>query len=980
MPLDAGSSNSTTVIACHRVAIIKIAALWHDLGKATNLFQEKLNLAISNKNNGPDPIRHEIVSAMVWDILTAGMKDQYIIDLLKKIKPEQVDAAWKNMPNKLIRVNFSNPGALPFSFTKSDRGLAYEIGMLILTHHRLPAGDTDFVTLMGDNHFNSSKNKFDRNALSISANGQPFWHKKWWIKHIQRDAGFLIPDIVCHGLDMAMRSSLMFADHIGSAMKEPSIAKNEHLANTIKKSKKKFIRGDSLSKHVKRVYSHCYPAYDMLHGQRENYPGLGINGLPDKILRPDDGISTFKWQSEAIRAAADLSSSREGGFFCCVIAGTGTGKTRGAPGILAAATMNDIRLERRSFRMTLGLGLRTLATQSATEYVEDLGFSENDVSVLIGQKQIEFIGDNENNGSESLDFQNDINVKPISDFLENQDSFVKKSGLIGKIPKFLNLVKQNSGSRAGICRDFAEPPILVATIDHIMGVAEPSRSSHLLPAIRVMTSDLILDEVDQYNSEDIAAISKLVYQAAASGRRVIIMSATLTKDIATAFYHAYRAGWNSHAMTFNLSDHVNTLCVSDAPGSATSNAIMEFEQSYTVCADRLGDMIKNSPALRRGEILPSVSSFTDLVAQADIQCSRMHELHASEINGFNISVGLIRMNRINHAVKLATKLPSGRLDNKFRIKICLHSNFSILYRKYIEDQLKKALTRKNGDTGILKLCEKEDLFHKASDAGTKNIEIVCISSPVIETGNDIDFDYAIIDPISIRSVIQTAGRVNRHRRKSVSENNILILGKSMTVVENGVMAYPGIETPLAKDTMVSNPFLSERDFGLLCKEIDFSSITSMIALSDDYNSELKSKELRLLKDMLAYDGNGVIKKYLEKDIVRFNTKNIKARTFRRSTSEILKYILDENKTGAPVWTMMLRNGYIEIDRSIIKTMNFDNFAFQDIDEASRKSMVDFYSISERDRNDVLSIDIADYGYKKEGSFMFSRQTGLTRLN
>lgn len=39
-------------------------------------------------------------------------------------------------------------------------------------------------------------------------------------------------------------------------------------------------------------------------------------------------------------------------------------KTRTAPTILANAAMGDARLDRRYFRMTLGLGLRVLATQS----------------------------------------------------------------------------------------------------------------------------------------------------------------------------------------------------------------------------------------------------------------------------------------------------------------------------------------------------------------------------------------------------------------------------------------------------------------------------------------------------------------------------------------------------------------------------------------------------------------------------------------
>ncbi len=49
-----------------------------------------------------------------------------------------------------------------------------------------------------------------------------------------------------------------------------------------------------------------------------------------------------------------------------------------------------------------------------------------------------------------------------------------------------------------------------------------------------------------------------------------------------------------------------------------------------------------------------------------------------------------------------------------------------------------------------------------------------IATPVEEVGRDHDFDWAIIDASSVQSIVQTAGRVNRHRLEKVQQPNIMI--------------------------------------------------------------------------------------------------------------------------------------------------------------------------------------------------------------
>jgi CRISPR-associated endonuclease/helicase Cas3 len=50
-----------------------------------------------------------------------------------------------------------------------------------------------------------------------------------------------------------------------------------------------------------------------------------------------------------------------------------------------------------------------------------------------------------------------------------------------------------------------------------------------------------------------------------------------------------------------------------------------------------------------------------------------------------------------------------------------------------------------------------------------------VATPVEEVGRDHDFDWAVIEPSSYRSIIQLAGRVRRHRKEAISTPNIAIM-------------------------------------------------------------------------------------------------------------------------------------------------------------------------------------------------------------
>ena len=73
---------------------------------------------------------------------------------------------------------------------------------------------------------------------------------------------------------------------------------------------------------------------------------------------------------------------------------------------------------------------------------------------------------------------------------------------------------------------------------------------------------------------------------------------------------------------------------------------------------------------------------------------------------------------------------------------------------------------------------------------------IVLGSPVTEVGRDHDYDWAVVEPSSMRSLIQLAGRVRRHRAEGVASPNILVFSHNLRCyTQPGQPAYckPGFE-------------------------------------------------------------------------------------------------------------------------------------------------------------------------------------------
>lgn len=104
-------------------------------------------------------------------------------------------------------------------------------------------------------------------------------------------------------------------------------------------------------------------------------------------------------------------------------------------------------------------------------------------------------------------------------------------------------------------------PVLTCTIDHLMAATETKRGGkYILPSLRLSSSDLVIDEVDDFNGKDLIAIARLIHLAGMLGRKVMISSATIPPALAEGFFNAYQQGWSLYC-AFKKLKNIDTVAM-----------------------------------------------------------------------------------------------------------------------------------------------------------------------------------------------------------------------------------------------------------------------------------------------------------------------------------------------------------------------------------------------------------------------------------
>ncbi len=482
--------------------LVAVAALFHDWGKSSELFQAKLQPSKNNKTPLGDPLRHEWISVLFLHAFVGKQSDEEWLNKLAEgvfNKAELIQKVTENSRNPMQE--------LP--------AVALTVSWLILTHHRMPKpkskpnidqyrGEelTEFKLLFKlisaqwgyQNKFDEAE--FNKNlprcfdfSKGLPSNSTSWLKqaKKWGAK-LQGEIKNLQQTIENNSWRLVLyhaRLALMLGDHgYSSKDKDQSFSPQLKLyANTDNNKKLK----QSLEEHllgVMRQSLHITHLLPLFENNKAELPFvMDIRNLKNKSPR------AFKWQDTAVSKIKAWRSEQDHnfdkaqfGFFTINMASTGTGKT-----FANAKIMHELSVDQQSLRYILVLGLRTLTLQTGDEYKTKIGLKDDELAVLIGSKTIALLHQQKQKTPKELQAETGS---------ESEDSLFEDEIIFDcDIPDGeLNTILQTEKQRA-----LLYAPVLTCTIDHIMGATETSRGGrYILPSLRLMSSDLVIDEIDDF--------------------------------------------------------------------------------------------------------------------------------------------------------------------------------------------------------------------------------------------------------------------------------------------------------------------------------------------------------------------------------------------------------------------------------------------------------------------------------------------------
>ena len=736
----------------------------HDLGKASVQFQNKLRL----HQPVSDPVRHEWLSAKILQILRSADSKEW--DFIE---------AWNDSLVQSPLLTFGRADAdsrLEGGLKNADEAIDFGV----YTHHGL---------------FNS---KYAKNNESAGCSGH--WHPSYLnglqppseqftaakntlsdVQGIKRCLNLYqkqrskITEHQSHdywkGVSLIARACLIIADSkISSVQKGASFFDDCQLfANTLKNGG----LNQSLAWHLEQVGDESGQiAYRIFN---HNFPVCDLDSV-DKIQR--SSAAPFEWQNKAFDYLLQkVDSSTPSIIFNT--AGTGTGKTR-----MNIRALSALRSE---LRVSIALNLRSLTLQTGSSLAKQFALDDSEIATVIGDHELQR-----------------ISQEDVGSCDEDGNEFESENLVFGEdrpLPEWLSYMSRDS--RSSDSAKIINTPILVSTIDYLIKAGEPDRrNDHVKALLRVMSSDLVLDEIDSYEPGSLVAVGRLIQMAALFGRNVVCSSATLSEPVAKTIFDAYFAGAKMRSLIFQsdgVSEFFNCVFINDQinPDSVQVSSFQPFDfQSYY--QSKIQDLVtllaaqESSGSVKRMAYIQPLTGarLSDWHCAVDESIYFLTQNHSWQLtDSSKVSFGLIRVANIPQAIELAERLSQ---SDKFKVA-CYHSRDWMLSRFNKERLLDRYLTRSKGDSKLKQMSEIHQLV-----GDRKELHFIVVATPVEEIGRDHDFDWGVLDVSSSQSIVQAAGRINRHRQIDVSMPNISILGRNYRSVKNHnsllpCFVYPGYE-------------------------------------------------------------------------------------------------------------------------------------------------------------------------------------------
>jgi len=900
-----------------------ISGLFHDFGKANQLFQDKINP--NKQTDSFEPYRHEWISFRLFQGFVVGRSDEQWLealgDMQANIFPEYFQDTGKNMGDA-PRLSELPP-------------LAKLVAWLIMTHHKLPIypkwKENSPPTLNNadewlDRNFeaiwNSHNCKDEDQKERIQENWQlpdlPIRSMQWRSKacSLSSEARVKLHSFLKTETDWLHEQlftthlshlSLMLADHFYSSQETITEEwRNPHYkvyANTQWDNGKKQYK-QQLDEHLIGVAYHAEKIVKALPRLNASLSALEPNDeLTNNV--PKECKEEFGWQDKTRKLAEKIGKDTlEHGFFGINMASTGKGKTRANAKIMTALGLQTGRV-----RFSVALGLRVLTLQTGREYQVELKLSEEDLAIAVGGTAIKQLFENQQTQIRK-ERNSDEYLSPEGSGSESQeelipaDLYVHYTGAV-KTHALSDWTKQEKGLDA-----LLQAPVLVSTIDHLMPATEGTKGGKQIPAtLRLLTSDLVLDEPDDFGLEDLPALCRLVNWAGMLGSRVLLSTATIPPALAYALFQAYQAGWSQYAKANIEGWSGEVVCAWFDEWGCNHGQHKEFDnfkKMHEKFVKKRVASLQSLPARRIAEIIKVELQDGKTIAEnmADmIQAGamRLHQAHCLSNEGKTLSIGLVRMANINPLVAVAKALLKIQPEKNTCIHYCIyHSRYPLAVRSSIETKLDRLLYREKKHRKNRPIWQESEIQQGIQNAPNAQHHIfIVLASPVAEVGRDHDYDWAIIEPSSMRAMIQLAGRVLRHRDKAPESPNVLLLHKNYKGLSNKEVCFnrPGFESSRLK--------LELHDLFEIMDDVQYKQITAIqrIELPQKYKESAR-KNLVCLEHMALLD-----KLFTGSDSAKLWWKNHphwcgevqRQQRFRDSKKDEAYYLWLDDEYSTPKW-------------------------------------------------------------------------------
>ena len=858
-------------------ALTALSALLHDWGKSTALFQEKLQ---PNSKIKGDPIRHEWISCILLNAFISQNKEDWLHRLSEGVIDETLlMKSVQDVDEKVLQ-------NLPSS--------AQLILWLIASHHKLPSEATMKSTI-GDKHNGRASFSIETTLRHIKQSwgyenrrDEEEYQKRLkqcfifphgllsnsskWLSLVKRWATrllnlqSLLDEAINDGSYRAVlhhsRLCLMLGDHNYSSQdKNPSYKDITGLfANTHPKTKE---LKQKLDEHLCGVYESAMKIVHYLPMFEDKAPVVKNNRVL-KIASPKE----FAWQDKAVQKIKTLISEepQKRGFFAVNMASTGCGKTFANAKIMQAISKNG-----DSLRYVLALGLRTLTLQTGDEYRERIELSQDDLAVLIGSKAIMELHNHKDKQEEDVDKHDAFGSESLESLLDEEVMYecdIPEDGLSTILQKERD-------------RKFLYAPVLVCTIDHLMGAVTTKKGGrYILPSLRMLSSDLVIDEIDDFSGSDLIAIGRLVHLAGMLGRGVMISSATIPPDLAEGYFNAYKKGWQLYAKGHEAKNKIVCAWIDEFKTEVeaiesleSTKALKLYQESHNHFIDKRIEHLQKEPIKRKVEIVECHEAMEQSEDKKDetkteiyfskIKEAIIHQHHqhhtVDKKSAKRISFGVVRVANISPCVALTKFLAMAEYEDVEVKVMAYHANQVLLLRHEQEKHLDAVLKRKEKQDEEPKAFENEIIRFHIDASQTQDILFVLVATPVEEVGRDHDFDWAVIEPSSYRSIIQLAGRVRRHRVGEIVKPNIALMQynyKAFKRSDDDKEKYfnkPGYEENIRLNTHNLSNLI---DTNQIANKLDARARIKKNKKLDQKNSLIDLEHFVTQKDLTSYGEKG----------------------------------------------------------------------------------------------------------------------------